>query len=150
MRESVPVTCGTLAAWGVASETCGANWAGAAVGLVEKFGVGTTTIALPPGAWKVGLAAGWAAPPPTTGARCGKAVAVVWAAGDGAGEPAGLAAGPSFEGGVAGADVQPSTEASISTAATTTRLSGPKDTRKLLPPRDDTDPDANQPPREHV
>jgi hypothetical protein len=85
MRESVPVTWGMLLTWGVESDTAGASAAGTLVALVEKFGVGTTTMAFPPGAWNVALARGWAAPPPTTG-RGGAVVGVACAAGDGDGD----------------------------------------------------------------
>src|SRR4051812_46842878 len=105
--DSVPVTWGMLFVWGVVRDTAGASCAGTFVGLDAKFGVGTTTIALPPGAWNVGLAAGWAAPPPTTGARGDKAVGVAWAAGAGEGDAAGVAGGPSFAtGGVCPGSVQ--------------------------------------------
>ena len=67
MRESVPVTWGMF--WGcwVVMATAGASGAGTEVACAAKFGVGTTMMALPPGAWKVAAARGWAAPPPTAG-----------------------------------------------------------------------------------
>ena len=126
MRVSVPVTCGMLAAWDEESVTPGASGAGAGVGFAAKFGVGTTMIALPPIAWKVGLAIGWAAPPPTAGWRGGNGVGLAAAAGDG--EAAGFGAGPSFVAGGGGV-VQPSISPSISRQATIRRRSSPEDTR---------------------
>jgi hypothetical protein len=128
MRESVPVTCGMLAACGVDSVTTGASAAGTVVGFDARFGVGTTTIALPPIDWKVGFAIGWAAPPPTTG-RGGRAVGVAWAAGEGD-AAAGFGAGPSFGAGCGGENiVQPSIAPATSVAAISSRRLDPRDTR---------------------
>jgi hypothetical protein len=130
MRESVPVTCGMLAACGVDSVTTGASGASTGVGFDARFGVGTTTIALPPTDWKVGFAIGWAAPPPTTG-RGGRAVGVVWTTGEGEGDAAaGFGAGPSFEaGGGCEIIVQPSIEPATSAATISSRRLDPRDTR---------------------
>jgi hypothetical protein len=128
MRESVPVTCGMLAGCCVDSVTTVASAAGTCAGFEARFGVGTTTIASPPTDWKVGLAIGWAAPPPTTG-RGGRTVGVAWAAGEGD-AATGFGAGPSFEAGCGGENiVQPSVAPATSVAAISSRRLDPRDTR---------------------
>lgn len=77
----------------------------------------------------MGFAIGCAAPPPITGGRGGGCVGVACAAGDGDGETAGFAAGPSFEAGGGVGAVQPSMTLRITTKAPIMHLSGPKDTR---------------------
>lgn len=146
MRDSVPDTWTTAAGCTVVIATGGASGAGTDVAIVEKFGVGTMMMALPPMFCEVATARGWAAPPPTAGRGAwGAGLACACGKGDaaGAGEPAGTAFAAGV--GVVGALVQAASSATLTTAAIRKRCLGPGDTGKLLLPRDDTDDRANQP-----
>jgi hypothetical protein len=118
-------------AGGVESDTAGASAAGTLVAFDAKFGVGTTTMAFPPGAWNVALARGWAAPPPTTGrGAAGVGVACATGDGDSDGDAAGFCATSFAAGGACpGSRVQLSISIATSMMTVTSLRLDPGDTR---------------------